>query len=199
MDVFEFGSFACGLIRITETTLSINFTIRNPCLIFVGAYLKTFAIKNTAKFSQNCKDYTFRLGSLSSGHSGMQTQEALDPSALQTRPAPQWILTHGSTIRGVVLFNKVSSISTIINHFLPATKLDFSCSSAICAACSFSWAKSLFYENVAVEVKNGQQYLFEQLTTCFCSICLKSSKSLSSSNSSKSISSGISKSWKRTG
>lgn len=33
--------------------------------------------------------HTFRRGSFSSGHSGIQTHEADVPSALQTRPAPQ--------------------------------------------------------------------------------------------------------------
>lgn len=53
-------------------------------------------------FEESCtlwKCRTFRLGSLSSGHSEIQTQEAVEPSALQTRPAPQWILMHGSTAR----------------------------------------------------------------------------------------------------
>lgn len=55
------------------------------------------------------KDDTFRLGSLSSGHSEIQTHEALVASALQTRPAPQWILIHGSTNRGIVRLNEFRS------------------------------------------------------------------------------------------
>lgn len=56
----------------------------------------------------------------------MQTHDALEPSALQIRPAPQWILMHGSTIcedvnetAFVDTFHQIAYLRPSLNSLVP--------------------------------------------------------------------------------